>query len=66
MKKIDYFWLRAAVHITAIVFAVQCIVEIAGTRKPEYGWVFWASLCAFAASVLCSVGAAVWNARNMP
>jgi len=64
MKKIDYFWLRAAVHITAILFAVQCIIEIEHMRKTEYGWVFWAFLCAFAASVLCSVGAVVWNARS--
>jgi hypothetical protein len=64
MKKIDYFWLRAAVHITAIVFAVQCVTEVVAARKPEYEWVFWASLCAFAASVLCSVGAVVWNARD--
>ncbi len=64
MKKINYFWPRAAVKITAIMFAVQCTTEIVGTRKPEYEWVFWASACAFAASALWGVGAVVWNARS--
>ena len=62
MKRIDYFWPRTAVQVTGMVFVVQAITEVLATRKPEYEWVFLASACAFAASVLWTIGCIVWNA----
>ena len=62
MKSIDYFWPRTAAQITGIVFVVQAITEVLATRKPGHEWVFFASACAFAASVLSTIGCIVWNA----
>ena len=62
MKKIDYFVPRRAVVITGIAFVSLCIFEMLGTREPGYEWVFTASTCAFAASVLWAIGCIVWNA----
>ena len=62
MKRIDYFWPGTAAQITSIVFVVQAITEVVGTHKPGYEWVFLASSCVFAASVLWLIGCIVWNA----
>ena len=52
MKRIDYFWPRALVQITGIVFVTQLIFELSGigTRKPEFEWVIYACGAAFLAS----------------
>ena len=62
IKKIDYFWPRTAAQITGIVFVVQTITEMLASRNPEYEWVFLASACAFAASMLWAIACIVWNA----
>ena len=58
MKRIDYFWLRAATQISGIVFISQAI----SVRKEGFEWVF--SACAFAFAISCTVTilAIVWNA----
>ena len=63
MKKIDYYWPRAAVNISGIMLLVQCVTELVATRKPEYEWVFWGTAALFVSSVLWSVIVMVYNAR---
>jgi hypothetical protein len=62
MKRIDYFWPKAAFQITSIVFVTQLIAEVIATRKANYEWVL--PLCAvlFALSVTWILFAVVWNA----
>ena len=62
MKKIDYFFPRAAVIITWMMFVSECATEMLGTRKPGYEWVFTASACAFAGSMTWAIGCIVLNA----
>ena len=61
MKRISYAMPREAFKFTAIIFAIQCITEVAAKHKPEYEWVFLASACALAASVLWVISCIVWN-----
>ncbi len=63
MKKIDYFWPRAAVNITGIMFFVQCVTEVLATRKPGYEWVLWSTAGLFFSSVLWSVLVVAYNAK---
>lgn len=62
MKRIDYFWPRATMEITSILFVSQALVECIGIRKTGYEWVF--PLCAilFIASFIWVLFAIVWNA----
>ena len=62
MKRIDYFWPRAATQISGIVFISQALIEVIGVRKEGFEWVF--SACAFAFAISCTVTilAIVWNA----
>ena len=64
MKRIDYFWPRAAVQVTGIVFVSQLIVTATGipVRKPEYWWVIYACAAAFVLALVCSLGAVLINA----
>ena len=64
MRRIDYFWPRAATRITGIILLSQSVVEIFGQRKSGYEWVF--PLCAwgFVASILWSLFAVIWNATG--
>jgi hypothetical protein len=64
MKRIDYFWPRTLVQLTAVVFWLQLTMEMSGviTRKPGYGWVLYACAGAFVASVLYFLAAMVLNA----
>lgn len=63
MKRIDYYWPRAAVKITGIVFLSQIVMEVSGiaSRKPEFWWVIYACTAAFAASIAWSVLAVLIN-----
>ena len=51
-KKIDYFWAKAIVQITGIVFLSQVIVEMLAYRKPGFEWVVYACGAAFFVSML--------------
>jgi len=62
MKRIDYFWPRAAMQITGIVFWVQLITEVVGNRKPGFEWVLPACALAFGFACGWSVYAVVRNA----
>jgi hypothetical protein len=61
MKRIDYYWSRAALHVTSIVFASQFVVESFGMRKVGYEWVLPVCGILFAASVVWAVFAVIWN-----
>jgi hypothetical protein len=61
MKRIDYFWPRAALQITGIVFLTQVIVETIAERKPGFEWVLPACGLAFALAILWTTFAIVWN-----
>ncbi len=64
MKRIDYFWPRAAVQITGIVFVTQMLFELSGigTRKPGFEWVIYACASAFMASLMYAGAAIAINA----
>lgn len=66
MEKYDYFWARAAVQITGIVFFTQLLFEVSGlaTRKPEMWWVIWACGAAFAGALIYSTALIALNARK--
>ena len=51
-KKIDYFWAKAIVQITGIVFLSQVVVEMLAYRKPGFEWVVYACGAAFFVSML--------------
>jgi hypothetical protein len=56
MKKIDYFFPQNSAVITGVNFVSLCVAEMQGKIEPGYEWVFNASACAFAASVLWVFG----------
>jgi hypothetical protein len=62
--KIDYFWPRAAVQITAIVFLSQVLMEAGSVavRKHGFEWVTPACGVAFALACLYAAVVVVWNA----
>ncbi len=64
MKRIDYFWPRAAVQITGIVFFTQVILEISGLAQRKTGLEWVLPVCAglFAASVAWTLYAIIKNA----
>lgn len=64
MKRIDYFWPRALVQITGIVFVTQMIFELSGigARKPGFEWVIYACAAAFFASLMYAGAAIAINA----
>lgn len=62
MKRIDYFWPRAATQITGIIFLVQVLTEIVGNRKPGFEWVLPVCGGLFAASVAWALYAVMVNA----
>jgi hypothetical protein len=62
MKRIDYFWPRAATQISGIVFISQAIIEVIGVRKEGFEWVFPACAIAFAISCTLTIASIVWNA----
>jgi hypothetical protein len=61
MKRIDYFWPRAATQISGIVFISQAIIEVIGVRKEGFEWVFSACAIAFAISFALTIASIVWN-----
>lgn len=68
MKRIDYFWPRALVQITGIVFVTQVLLELSGigTRKPEFEWVIYACGAAFLASAsfaMAVIAINVWRSK---
>jgi hypothetical protein len=64
MKLLDYFWARALVTITGIVFLSQLIIEISGpvTRKPGFEWVIYVCGAAFGAAMLYAIALVLLNA----
>ena len=50
MKRIDYFWPRAALQISGIVLLTQVLVEFICVRKEGFDWVLPACALAFALS----------------
>jgi hypothetical protein len=61
MKRIDYFWPRAALQITGIVFFVQLLTEVIGNRKPGFEWVLPVCTAAFVMAFLWVIYALVVN-----
>jgi hypothetical protein len=61
MRRIDYFWPRAATQISGIVFISQAIIEVIGVRKEGTEWVFLACAIAFAISCTVTILAIIWN-----
>ena len=66
MKKLDYYWPRAALQITGIVFASQTLMEVSGvaTRKAGFEWVYPACGVAFAAACIWTVVVVLLNAKR--
>jgi hypothetical protein len=62
MKRIDYFWPRAVLQITGIVFFVQLLTELIGNRKPGFEWVLPVCTAAFVIAFLWVIYALVVNA----
>ena len=62
MKRIDYFWPRAAVKVTAIVFFSQLLIEVIANRKQGFEWVLPVCGALFAAAVAWTLYAVVMNA----
>jgi hypothetical protein len=62
MKRIDYFFPRAAVQITGVIFLVQVLTEFVGNRKPGFEWVLQICGGAFLASLIWTLFAVVLNA----
>lgn len=62
MKRIDYFWPRAATKITGIVFISQVLTEIIGFRKPEFDWVLPMCGLLFMSAIVWTLYAVVVNA----
>lgn len=62
MKRIDYFWPRAATQISGIVLITQAIHEVITVRKEGFEWVFPACAFAFAISCTLTIASIVWNA----
>ena len=62
MKRLDYFWPKAATKVTGIVFISQGLTEIIGIRKPEFEWVLPMCGLLFIASILWTLYALVMNA----
>jgi hypothetical protein len=61
MKRIDYFWPRAATQISGTVFITQAIFEVIGVREEGTEWVFLACAIAFAISCTVAILAIIWN-----
>lgn len=66
MKRYDYFWARASIQITGIVFVSQLITELSGiaVREPGFEWVIYACGVAFFAAILYSFILILLNTRN--
>lgn len=66
MKKYDYFWARAFIQITGVVFISQLIIELSGiaVRKSGFEWVVYACGAAFFAAILYSFTLVLLNTRN--
>ncbi len=62
MKRIDYFWPRAATQVTGIIFLVQLLTEAIGNRKQGFEWVLPVSGAFFVATVAWTLCAVVINA----
>jgi len=62
MKRIDYFWPRAALKITGIVFISQILIDVLGFRKPEFYWVLPMCGLLFMAAIVWTLYAVVINA----
>ena len=64
MKRLDYFWARALLTITGIVFMSQMVVEMGGPapRKPGFEWVIYACGGAFGAALLYAAALVLLNA----
>ena len=64
MKRIDYFWPRAALQISGIVLLTQVLVEFICVRKEGFDWVLPACALAFALSCTWVMTAIVIRARG--
>lgn len=64
MRRLAYFWARALVTITGIVFLIQLVVDLGGLadRKPGFEWVIYACGGAFGASLLYAAALVLLNA----
>jgi len=61
MKRIDYFWHRAALQITSIVFFSQLLVEMISTRKPGFEWVLPVCGAAFGIAIVWTICTMIIN-----
>lgn len=60
-KRLDYYWPRAAIQITGIVFITQSVMEFSGvaTRRPGFEWAYpacgiaFAIACIYTMAILC-------------
>ncbi len=62
MKRIDYFWPKAATQITGVIFLVQLLTEAIGNRKQGFEWVLPVSGALFSVAVAWTLCAVVVNA----
>ena len=63
MKKIDYFWARASLKITGIVFFTQLLLELVGIERNS-GFEYTVHICGaiFVCSILYSLVLIIVNA----
>lgn len=64
MKRIDYFWPRAAVQTSAIIFITQLVTETVAIRKEGFEWVLPLCFGLLAVSVLWIMFCMCMNAYN--
>ncbi len=62
MKRIDYFWPRAATQVTGVIFLVQLLTEVIGNRKPGFEWILPVCGGLFVSAAAWSLYAVVINA----
>lgn len=64
IKRIDYFFPRAAVQIFGILFFTQLITDFIATRKAGYEWVIYICGIAFLLSLVWSLTVIFLNSVN--